>query len=239
MIITEDTNVSAIVAENPRAAAVFERYGIDFCCRGNRPLGDVSRERGVAMADLMDALSSGDAAAGGPVPRFTTWSLPLLVDYIVENHHAWVRRATPILLEHTRKLAKVHGPKHPELVEIAAQFQILAEDLELHMLKEEQVLFPYMKELQEAAGRRPASSGLGSAGGPIAMMMQEHEQAGGEMAGIRTLARDFAVPEDGCATYRACFQELRDFEQDLHEHVHLENNVLFPRALEIESGNWR
>lgn len=239
MTITEETNVSAIVAENPRAAAVFERYGIDFCCGGNRPLGTVSRERGVAIADLLDALSSGDATAGGPAPRFTTWSLSLLVDYIVENHHAWVRGATPILLEHTRKIAQVHGTRHPELVEIAVQFQTLAEDLELHMMKEEQVLFPYLKELV-AAGATEASAGSRSpVGGPIAMMMQEHEQAGGEMAGIRALSNDFTVPEDGCATYRACFQELKDFEHDLHQHVHLENNVLFPRALEMESGNWR
>ncbi len=239
MTITEDTNVSAIVAENPRAAAVFERYGIDFCCGGNRPLGTVSRERGVALADLLDALASGDADAVGPVPRFTTWSLGLLVDYIVENHHAWVRQATPILLEHTRKIAKVHGTRHPELVEIAVQFQTLAEDLDLHMMKEEQVLFPYLKELAAASESGAPAGSPQSAGGPIAVMMQEHEQAGGEMAGIRALAHDFTVPEDACATYRACFQELKDFEHDLHEHVHLENNVLFPRALEVESGNWR
>ncbi|MDE3153806.1 MAG: iron-sulfur cluster repair di-iron protein [Acidobacteriota bacterium] len=234
MTITEDTHVSAIVAENPRAAAVFERFGIDFCCGGQRPLGVVSRERGVALPDLLEALSSGDASAAGTVPRFTTWSLGLLVDYIVENHHAWVRQASPVLLQHTRKIAQVHGRNHPELVEIAAQFETLAEDLELHMMKEEQVLFPYLKELGEARrGGRP-QAGFMSAGGPIAMMMREHEQAGGEMATIRALSHDFTVPEDACGTFRACFQELRDFERDLHQHVHLENNVLFPRALEEE-----
>jgi len=239
MVVTEHSEIGAIVAANPRAAAVFEKYGIDFCCRGNRPLDTVSRERGVDTAEILAALSNCPDASAATAPRFATWSIDLLTSYIEENHHRYIREAAPILREHTAKIAKVHGRNHPELLVIARTFAQLSDDLEQHMIKEERILFPLMRELAAAARHArtvPGPAGqLPSPDGPIAVMMQEHQQAGDDMAAIRKLSQDYAAPADGCATYRACFQELADFEHDLHDHVHLENNLLFPRALALEA----
>jgi regulator of cell morphogenesis and NO signaling len=161
----------------------------------------------------------------------------MLVSYIVSNHHAFVRQAMPALLAHTTKVAAVHGDQHPELREIAGLFERAADEMTSHMGKEEQILFPYIVALEDAAADAATapSAPFGTVRNPIRMMEAEHESAGDAMARIRELTSGYAVPPDACTTYRVCFQELEEFERDLHEHVHLENNILFPKAARIEA----
>jgi regulator of cell morphogenesis and NO signaling len=226
--------VGSIVAEDYRAAAVFQKHGIDFCCGGQQLFADACRARGIdavqVAAELDAAISSGPGA-----PRFKTWSLELLARYIESNHHRYVRQAIDTLDAHTRKIAEVHGENHPELSEIATLFQGLAADLASHLQREEQVLFPHVYALVAAS---PMGSGgaaaRASASETIREMEGEHEAAGAAMAKIRRLSGGFVPPGDACTTYRVTYQELAAFEADLHQHVHLENNILFPGVRTLE-----
>lgn len=236
---TPKTTVREIVAADFRAAPVFEKFGIDFCCGGNRALGEVCQERGVSFDDVAAALASVTAPpAGGDVPRFASWDPPALVSYIVANHHAYVRSAIPTLLERTRKIESVHGERHPELKDVAATFAAVADEMTSHMFKEERILFPFIVAMAEsaAAGRPLPPAPFGSVVNPIRMMEHEHESAGGAMAHINGLTGGYQAPEDACTTYRVCLQELKAFEDDLHRHVHLENNILFPKAQAMEGA---
>jgi regulator of cell morphogenesis and NO signaling len=217
MRTTTDRTIGDIVAEDYRAAAVFQQYGIDFW-----------------MSDVDAACAAADPAA----PRFAEWDPAALADYIVTKHHAYVRRALPAIAAYARKLSSVHGPNHPELLDVERIFADVAAEMTSHMAKEEQMLFPFIVSLANAAasdGRAPIPP-FGTVANPIRMMEHEHDSAGGAMARIRALTRGFAPPDDACATYRVALQELEAFEQDLHEHVHLENNILFPKALRLEAA---
>jgi regulator of cell morphogenesis and NO signaling len=165
------------------------------------------------------------------------WTVDRLVDHIVATHHAYVRSALPRIAASLTTLMEVHGARHPELAQIAARFDGVAQDFLQHMRKEEHVLFPYVRELAARGPRRP--SPFGTVENPIRMMEREHEHSDAQMREIRHLANGYVPPPDGCATYRACFDELAQFERDLHRHVHLENNVLFPRAVELEGAPGR
>jgi regulator of cell morphogenesis and NO signaling len=162
------------------------------------------------------------------------WPLDRLADHIVTAHHGYVRGALPRISTYLTKLVQVHGARHPELATIAGHFQTVGAELLQHMMKEERVLFPYIREL--ATAPRPEPSPFGSVENPIRMMEREHEEAGALVNEIRTLSSNYTPPADGCATYRVCLEELAHFERDLHRHVHLENNVLFPRAVEVETA---
>jgi regulator of cell morphogenesis and NO signaling len=172
------------------------------------------------------------------VPNFAVWTPNELIDYIVTKHHAYVREALPTITAHTEKIARVHGARHPELAEVARLAAAVAEDMTSHMWKEEQILFPFIAALATAAEqKRPAPAApFGSVGNPIHMMEMEHETAGGAVARIRELTHDYQEPVDGCTTYSITLKELEAFERDLHAHVHLENNVLFPRAVALEAS---
>ncbi len=168
----------------------------------------------------------------------TRWPADRLIDHILTVHHAYVRSALPAIARHLAKLVDVHGGRHPELPRVAAAFDEMGGDLRQHMMKEERVLFPYIRELASASGAsRP--SPFGTVANPIRMMEREHREAGDEMRLMRELTGGFTVPADGCATYRVCFDELAAFERDLHRHVHLENNVLFPKAAALEAHSDR
>lgn len=236
MRIHGDETIGDIVAADYRAAAVFERFGLDFCCGGRQTLDDACRQPAVDGSALLDALGElgGQDAASSDAAG---WPLDTLVAHIVTHHHAYVRAAIPVIAAHAARIAAVHGSRSPELPEVARLFEELAGGLALHMAKEEEMLFPYILALAgaEREGRRGASSPFGTIRNPIRMMEEDHEQAGDEMRAIRELTRGYAVPDFACATYRACLEELRDFERDLHRHVHLENNVLFPRAVQLEA----
>ena len=224
-----------IVAADYRAAAVFDSFGLDYCCGGKRSVGDSCRVKGVKADDVVSALVAlGPASAGVDTPD-DAWDAGELVEHIVLTHHAYVRRAVPQITAHLEKLTRVHGERHPELARIADHFEQIGRELEMHMFKEEQLLFPYIQGLATAkAGGAPPSNIFGSVQNPIRMMEAEHQSAGSELAVIRELTSDYRTPTDGCTTYRVCYEELEAFDHDLRRHIHLENNVLFPQAVRLE-----
>ena len=236
MNVAQQKTVGEIAAEYPAAVKVFQKHGIDFCCGGNRPIADACREKGIEDRVVLDEL---DAALtpSGDVPRFSAWDLDFLASYIVANHHSYVRGAIETLRKHTSRVAEVHGERHPETVAIARHFDAIADEMTHHMLKEERVLFPYITALAAAArtGVRLVPAPFGSAANPIRMMEAEHESAGATMAEIRRLSGNYEPPGDACTTFKVSYQELEAFESDLHRHVHLENNILFPKALRLEA----
>jgi regulator of cell morphogenesis and NO signaling len=236
MNTTEQTSIGEIVSGDFRAAAVFDKFGIDFCCGGKRKLDAVCRERGVSPADVLADLERACGATDVTQPRFADWSCSTLIAYIVDNHHAYVRRAMPAIKAHTDKVARVHGDGHPEMKDVDRIFDAVVAEMTTHMMKEEHILFPYINQLESTASEDcpTPQSPFGTVANPIAMMEQEHESAGDAMARIRELTRGFTPPDDGCTTFRVCLEELAAFERDLHNHVHLENNILFPRALRLE-----
>jgi regulator of cell morphogenesis and NO signaling len=238
MIDARSTLIRDVVAGDFRTAAVFQKYGLDFCCGGERPIADAAIAKGVDPDAIVADLEAIAATPAGATPKFNTWPPDLLIDYIVANHHSYVRETMPVILLHVEKVARVHGMNHPETIEIAASFRKVAAELTQHMQKEEMVLFPYIKALHIArsAGAVAPHAPFGTVANPIAMMELEHRNAGDEMATIRELSNGYTPPEDACTTYRVAFQELHAFELDLHQHVHLENNVLFPTALALESA---
>jgi regulator of cell morphogenesis and NO signaling len=229
--------VGEIVASDSRTAAVFQEFGIDFCCGGRRPLGDACGERHIDEDVVLTALQQ-VCDSGGVAMQFDSWSPEQLIGHIVTNHHGYVRRALPSLLAFTQKIAAVHGKRHPELAEIARITEDIADEMTDHMAKEERVLFPYIVALSEAVrSDLPAPwAPFGTVDNPIRMMEEDHEATGAAVARIRELTSGYVVPDDGCTTYRVCLQELNAFERDLHEHVHLENNILFPAARRLASA---
>jgi regulator of cell morphogenesis and NO signaling len=236
MHLTGDWTVGDIVAGNSRTAAVFQELGIDFCCGGRRTLAEACLQHNLDEDAVLTAV---ERACVGPdsSAKFDTWSPEQLIGHIVANHHAYVRRAMPSLIAFTQKLAAVHGSRHPELAEIAGIVQDIAAEMASHMAKEERVLFPYIDALSHAVrdGVAAPPAPFGPVENPIRMMEEDHEAAGAAMARIRELTGGYAVPDDGCATYRVCLEELNAFERDLHQHVHLENNILFPAARKLAS----
>jgi regulator of cell morphogenesis and NO signaling len=231
MQFTGDTTVGEIVAADFRTAAVFQGLGIDFCCGGKRTLRDACRKQQVDEDEVLEAIVRVRAVPDA-APKFDSWPLEQLIGHIVNRHHAYVRRALPSLSAFTRKLAAVHGSRHPELYEIALLTEEVAREMSTHMMKEEQVLFPYIAAASAAIsnGMPAPAAPFGSIDDPIRVMEDDHDATGAAMARIRELTNGYVVPEDGCTTYRVCFAELRAFEEDLHAHVHLENNILFPAA---------
>jgi regulator of cell morphogenesis and NO signaling len=217
---------------------VFERHGLDFCCSGNRSVTQACREAAVDEAAVLAEL---DAVLGTPPVSaidYNSWTPRALVEHIVGTHHGYVRASIPPLIQHTQKIASVHGSRHPELVHIAALFLRVADEMTEHMFKEEQILFPFIAAVDEARanGQPLPLPPFGTVANPIGMMEAEHKFVGDAMAEMRHLTAGFTPPENACATYRVTLQELDAFERDLHAHVHLENNVLFPKALALESG---
>lgn len=234
--VTTTTTVGEIVANDFRTAAIFEEFGIDFCCGGRRDLGEACRS---AAADPVEVIRALDA-----LPRTTDddadvshWRLDRLIDHIVSTHHMYVKSSMPTIRQYLAKLVEVHGERHPELVRVAAHFDVVSRDLGQHLVKEEQVLFPYVRELAlTAPGGRHVLSPFGTVENPIRMMEREHRDAADDLSQIRELTHGYVAPEDGCTTYRVCMAELERFERDLHRHVHLENNILFPKAVSLENG---
>jgi regulator of cell morphogenesis and NO signaling len=226
-----------IVLEDFRAAAVFERFALDFCCGGNKTVAQACAERSMEAEPVVTELRALGARTEADGGRFARMELDELADYIVATHHAYVRAALPVLLAHTAKVASVHGANHPEAVAIAELTQVVAEEMDGHMMKEEMVLFPYIKRLAEArrAGRQMAPPHFGSVRNPIRMMESEHDSAGGALRNIRDFSANYTPPEDACTTFRVTYRELQEFEEDLHRHVHLENNILFPKTIALET----
>lgn len=232
MNATLETTIGDIVKGDFRAAAVFQNYGIDFCCGGKRTLAEACQARQVPATDVLNEINEACHRPDTDVPQFGDWDTDTLIAYIVERHHGYVRRVLPVLGAYSRKLVSVHGVNHPELHEVARLVAGVDEEMTMHMAKEEKILFPYIARVAEAVsqGLQPPAAPFGSIDNPIRMMEADHDSTGAAVAQIRALTRDYALPADGCTTYRVCLEELETFERDLHQHVHLENNVLFPRA---------
>ena len=229
-----DKTVAELVAEDYRKAGVFKKHGIDFCCGGGRSVRAVCEKKGLDYETLAAELRQVEQAP--PAHDDAAWTLDGLVRHIVETHHRYVRENIPLIREFTAKVARVHGHANPEVVRIAELFDAVAAELEVHMMKEEQVLFPYIERLAAAQrhGERPARPFFGTVQNPVRMMVAEHEEAGDLMKEIRRLSDDFTPPAHACNTYRVAYFKLEEFEADLHRHIHLENNILFPRAETVE-----
>ena len=231
-----DQTLSEIVTADIRTAAVFDRAGLDYCCHGHQTLREAAAERGLATAPVLTQIQAlGPAGPDDRAPGAGT-DLDVLTGHIIERHHGYVAERTPILTGWLDKLVARHGARHPELAEVRAAFQLLADDLRTHMMKEENILFPYINALAAAArsGTRAPGSPFGTILNPIRMMEGDHAQAGELLERLRRLTNAYRPPADACTTFMLCYEELARFEADLHRHVHLENNVLFPRAVELE-----
>ena len=237
MTIRPDTTVAEIATTLPRSIPVFERYGIDFCCRGNRSLGDACAEKNVALEDVRRNLELLEAAAPDAGEDWNASTPSALIRHIVDHYHATLRKD---LIEFGGLLEKVfaaHSERHgATLGPLRAMFRGLSVELEPHMQKEEQVLFPHIQDLEavEAGARHPGTVRLGLAHAATQMMRQEHDGAGAALAEMRTLTGGYVPPEDACVSFRALYAGLVRLEADLHRHIHLENNILFTRALRIE-----
>ena len=236
MTVTTQT-VREIALENPASIRVFEAFGIDYCCGGRKPLAEACEARNISVDSVITALEKG---AGYPAPTedWSERSLGLLAAHIVNTHHAYVRKELPRLAELAAKVVNRHGDTKPELPEIQKKVAQISEELSEHLAKEEVVLFPYVTRLERAKeeGTAKPHGCFATVASPIAMMTQEHEAAGALMADIRELSGDYTPPVGACPTFHAFYSGLREFEQDLHQHIHLENNILFPRALEMEKA---
>ena len=219
-----DRTVGELVAERPGRSRVFQSVGIDFCCQGGRTLREACERKGIAADTIVEQLEA-EAADKAPAQENPA-DLPPgeLAAYIVETHHGFLWRELPRLYAMSERVAQVHGGHTPSLVEMFDIFTSLQEEMTEHMMKEENILFPAITAMSR--GEMPP----GPLDGPIACMMEEHEDAGEALALLRELSRGFEPPPDACNTYRALFAGLRDLEEDLHRHIHLENSVLFPAA---------
>lgn len=224
-----------LAAKDLRKAEVFKKYGLDFCCGGSKTLDEACEDKQIDKEALQQELKATDEAQPQFI-RFNEWAPTFLADFIVHNHHKYVKERIPEIQKYLNKIAKVHGRNHPELHEVESTFANIAADLTDHMQKEEMILFPYIHQLQEALdeGQKPRSPEFGTVSNPIQMMEQEHQEAGETMETIRKQTSDFQLPEDACASYQLSFQMLEEFEGDLQQHIHLENNLLFPQAKEME-----
>jgi regulator of cell morphogenesis and NO signaling len=236
MKITPDKTIGSIVADDYRAASVLTAHGIDFCCKGGRTIEEVCRSKGLDPAELTKEIITvlqRDADVG---EAYKSWTLTQLTDHIEMVHHRYVEAQTAVLKIYLNKLCKVHGAEHPELFEILREFEECSEAMAVHMKKEELILFPFVRRMEKAQ-KEPTglpAANFGTVENPVQMMMEDHEGEGERFRRIEALSKGYQNPPDGCATYSTAMNMLREFEQDLHMHIHLENNILFPRAIELE-----
>jgi regulator of cell morphogenesis and NO signaling len=231
-------SVGEIVKLDFRAADVFSSYGIDFCCGGKISVAKACTNAKIEASLVIDALEKMQNQTGAAVHDFDSWNIGFLADYIIHTHHQYVSKAIPQILPLAQKVANVHGEHHSEVIMINELFNELAGELLSHMQKEEQILFPYIKQLvvNESAGNCAADSCFGTVAGPISVMEQEHENAGVILKQLYQLSNGYTPPEDACNTFRVLYGKLKEFEDDLHRHIHLENNILFPKAIEMEQS---
>jgi regulator of cell morphogenesis and NO signaling len=222
-----EVSIGEIVAQDFRAASVFKEAGIDFCCGGKMSLERACAEKGIDMTEVENKLTQLESVPADEAHNFKDWNAGFLCDYIMNTHHKYVLKSLPELVFYTEKIASVHGENHPELIEVSSLFADINRKLLQHLKNEEEVVFPAIKEFLR--------SGSGESRGVIVeqirKLSEEHEFAGGAMDKINFLTKNYSVPADGCNTYNVSFRLLEQFEDDLHVHVHLENNILFPNIL--------
>jgi len=232
--------VRELALENPAATRVFEKFGIDYCCGGKRSIEEACKTANLSLNEVLQSLESA-ATEAQTTRRERDWpagSLGDLIAHIKNAHHKYTRDEIARLQPLFEKVCSVHGSKHGELLEVREKFRLLAQELTTHMMKEEMVLFPYIDRMEEARieGGPILPAPFGTVQNPVAMMIHEHDSAGDLLRRLRALTNEYTPPADSCLSYRTLYSALEEFERDLHQHVHLENNILFPRAIEMERG---
>lgn len=234
-----DKTIAEIVTKDIRTAKIFRKYGIDFCCGGKKPVAEVCAQKNIDVNVIMAELATTDTDRQGASANADKWALDFLAGYIVNFHHNYVKESIPAIRLWADKVAKVHGDHNPETIRIAHLFTEISDELTSHMFKEENVLFPYIVDLVNSikTGKPAALRGFGTVVNPIRMMEHEHETVGNLFKEIETLSGNFTPPEHACNTFRALYSALKEFEDDLFLHIHLENNILFPKAIAMESEN--
>ena len=237
-MINLSMTVREVAVELPQSTRLFEKLKIDYCCGGNRPLTEACASIGVEVGEVMGMLEvvSQAGAQGDGAPDFQKLPPSELIAHILDTHHVFTKLEMSRLELLTKKVVSAHGENHPELHKVGALFDTLCADLKPHMFKEEQVLFPYILALAGASLENSAapSAPFITVNNPIRMMMMEHDAVGEILRQLRTTTSDYSTPPDGCISYRTLYEALEVFEKDLHQHIHLENNILFPRAIELE-----
>ena len=237
-MINSEMTVRDVALQVPESTRLFENLKIDYCCGGNRPLGQACASAGVDVDNVMEMLTAVGQSNEEGVEDFQNASLPELITHILDTHHVFTKSEMERLEVLADKVLNAHGGNHPELVHLDELLTRLCADLRPHMFKEEQVLFPYIMAMAAAAGQnRPVPfAPFGTVKNPVRMMMMEHDTAGEILRELRALTSDYKVPADACMSYRTLYQALENFEKDLHQHIHLENNILFPKALNLENA---
>ena len=235
MMDIEDKTVAQIVTENIKTADIFKKNGIDFCCGGNIGVQEICKKKGVDFDVVKQEIENLNTTSSGS-HDFDSWDLDFLTDYILNTHHKYVAEAKGIIIEYSDKVAKVHGHHYKEVVEINELFHSLSDELTSHMQKEETILFPFIKEmvLVKKNGTQLQAPHFGTIQNPINVMDAEHDGAGDIVKKIAELSNNFTPPEEACNTFRALYASLEEFQNDLFQHIHLENNILFPKAIALE-----
>ena len=236
MTLSSNMTVREAATAIPESTRIFEKLKIDYCCGGNTPLRDACANAGVEFEEVERLLEEVQVTNDNKID-FQTVTLRDLIDYIVDNHHVFTRDEMARLDPLFAKVVSVHGQNHPELLRANELFRSLSADLTPHMFKEELILFPHIKNLERAAvDNLPAPfAPFGTVKNPVRMMMMEHDVAGEIMRELRKVTNDYTVPPDACISFQTLYQALEHFERDLHQHIHLENNILFPKATELET----
>jgi regulator of cell morphogenesis and NO signaling len=238
MTIPLESSVGALVSERLGRLEVFENFGIDYCCGGSTPLAESCRLAGCDPQDVITALLESDQQASmkqeADATDWRTATLTDLTHHIVTKHHEFMKKELPLIGGLLDKVISAHGENHPELSEVGTVYAGLRQELEGHLVKEEQVLFPWIQAMEKTRAI-PSRQGS-SVNNPIRVMEHEHDNAGEALRSLRALTGDYAVPADGCATYQSLMARLADMERDLHEHIHKENNILHPRAAALEAS---
>lgn len=231
----ETKTVADMVTENIKTAHIFKKYGIDFCCGGGISIEKACQKANVDYELLKNDLLNVENSVSRATD-YNSWELDFLTDHIINVHHSYVEENIPLLLQYAARVAQVHGHHYTELLEIKELFNEVAGELSAHLKKEELILFPFVKKLVKAKKENleAPQAPFGTVDNPIKMMEVEHEDAGEVLRKIAQLSNNYTPPEGACNTYRAFYAKLDEFEQDLHQHVHLENNILFPKALQLE-----
>lgn len=232
-----EQTLGELVAADLHKAAIFKKYGLDFCCGGKKTVKQACAEKGIDVTKVEQALQEADKSivSSRPLP-YNDWSLDFLCDYIVNTHHSYIRKTLPEIMAYAEKVNKVHGKAHPELIRIFHLVEEIPMELLTHLVKEEKVLFPYIKALLHAKNITEILNAeqFQTIKNPIHMMEMEHEIVGNNLAQIRILTNNYTLPVDACASYSLLYKLLAAFEDDLHLHIHLENNILFPKAIDLE-----
>jgi len=233
--------VRELAIEIPNATRTFEKLGIDYCCGGSRSLSDACAHAHVPLEQAVTELGQGvdlKPGAKSAEQEVANGTLAQLAEHIVGTHHAYVKQELPRLQQLLKKVVSVHGAARAELAKIQQVFQGLSAELSSHTMKEEHILFPYIVALENAVsnGRPKPRPAFGTVSNPVHMMELEHDSAGAALKEISTLSSNYEPPEGACFSYRTLYAALKEFETDLHQHIHLENNILFPRAIAMESG---